>query len=93
MREHNREVNFVVKADRTLTAIEVKSCRVKELQPGMVIFQEKFQPDQTLLLGEMVSIQPVISLLLRSWPLAPINLRRENENACHSESCFAHGLQ
>ena len=50
-RERNHEVDFVVKAGRALTAIEVKSRRVKELQPGIAIFQEMFQPDRTLLVG------------------------------------------
>jgi predicted AAA+ superfamily ATPase len=50
-RERNREVDFVVKAGRTLTAIEVKSGRPAEALPGIAAFTEAFKPKRTLLVG------------------------------------------
>jgi hypothetical protein len=50
-RERNREVDFVVKAGRTLTAIEVKSGRPAEALPGIAAFAEAFKPKRTLLVG------------------------------------------
>jgi len=50
-RERNREVDFVVKTGRTLTAIEVKSGRPAEALPGIAAFAEAFKPKRTLLVG------------------------------------------
>lgn len=50
-RERNREVDFVVRAGRTLTAIEVKSGRSRGLLPGIEAFAAAFQPDRILLVG------------------------------------------
>ena len=50
-REHNREVDFVVKTGRVVTAIEVKSGRAPEAQPGLAAFAEAFKPRRTLLVG------------------------------------------
>ena len=50
-RERNREADFVVKAGRTLTAIEVKSGRAGEFLPGIAAFVEAFNPKRTLLVG------------------------------------------
>lgn len=50
-RERNREVDFVVRAGRVLTAIEVKSGRAAESHPGMSGFVESFHPQRTLLVG------------------------------------------
>jgi predicted AAA+ superfamily ATPase len=64
-RERNREVDFVVKAGRTLTAIEVKSGRAGEFLPGIAAFVEAFKPKRTLLVGrdgipvEEFLLQPV----------------------------------
>ncbi|MEE8367379.1 MAG: DUF4143 domain-containing protein [Thermoanaerobaculia bacterium] len=51
-REHSREVDFVVRKGRTLTAIEVKSSagRTGALS-GMAAFSGKFSPTRTLLVG------------------------------------------
>ncbi|MDO8465794.1 MAG: ATP-binding protein [Gallionella sp.] len=51
-RDRNREVDFVVRAGRRLTAIEVKSGRACEVLPGMQVFNEAFKPDRLLLVGE-----------------------------------------
>lgn len=50
-RDRGREVDFVVKARRLLTAIEVKSGLPKGAQPGMNAFVEAFQPGRKLLVG------------------------------------------
>ena len=50
-RDRNREVDFVVRAGRRLTAIEVKSGRAPAALPGMDAFVAEFRPDRTLLVG------------------------------------------
>jgi hypothetical protein len=50
-RERNWEVDFVVRAGRQLTAIEVKSGRSPESLPGMSVFAATFKPTRTLLVG------------------------------------------
>jgi uncharacterized protein len=50
-REGNHEVDFVVRVGRTLTAIEVKSSRSRDMQPGLTAFAEAFTAARTLLVG------------------------------------------
>jgi predicted AAA+ superfamily ATPase len=50
-RDRNREVDFVVKAGRSLTAIEVKSGRSADFLPGIAAFGDAFKPKRTLLVG------------------------------------------
>jgi hypothetical protein len=50
-RERNREVDFVVKAGRRITAIEVKSGRAPLAHPGLSAFGEAFKPTRSLLVG------------------------------------------
>ena len=50
-REGNREVDFVVQAGRALTAIEVKSGRVRGTLAGMDAFSAAFKPTRKLLVG------------------------------------------
>jgi predicted AAA+ superfamily ATPase len=50
-REGNHEVDFVVRVGRTLTAIEVKSGRTRDTQPGLTAFAEAFKPARKLLVG------------------------------------------
>jgi predicted AAA+ superfamily ATPase len=50
-RERNREVDFVVRAGRTLTAVEVTSGRAPEAHAGTAAFREAFHPTRTLLVG------------------------------------------
>jgi predicted AAA+ superfamily ATPase len=50
-RERNREVDFVVRARRVVVAIEVKSGRGRDVQPGIAAFAEAFRPTRTLLVG------------------------------------------
>jgi predicted AAA+ superfamily ATPase len=50
-RERNREVDFVVRAGRAITAIEVKSNRSRDTHPGLAAFAEAFKPARELLVG------------------------------------------
>jgi predicted AAA+ superfamily ATPase len=50
-RERNREVDFVVRAKRRLTAIEVKSGRRRDALEGMAAFATQFRPSRKLLVG------------------------------------------
>lgn len=51
-RDGDREVDFVVKRGQKLTAIEVKSARVRSALPGMSAFHDAFKPARSLLIGE-----------------------------------------
>jgi predicted AAA+ superfamily ATPase len=51
-RERNREVDFVLRRGRKVTAIEVKSGRNLERPVGMEAFARSFHPHRTLLVGE-----------------------------------------
>jgi predicted AAA+ superfamily ATPase len=50
-RERNHEVDFVVRAGRRLTVIEVKSGRAPLAHAGTAAFVERFKPSRTLLIG------------------------------------------
>jgi uncharacterized protein len=51
-RDGNQEVDFVVRVGRALTAIEVKSGRIRDIQPGLAAFAQAFRPARKLLLGD-----------------------------------------
>ena len=50
-RERDREVDFVVKAGRSVVAIEVKSGRAPLAHSGLAAFNASFKPQRTLLVG------------------------------------------
>jgi len=50
-RDRGKEVDFVVRAGNSLTAIEVKSARAREVQPGIAAFAEIFKPGRMLMVG------------------------------------------
>ena len=50
-RERSREVDFILRAGKTVVAIEVKSGMRKEGLPGMDAFDKAFQPQRKLLAG------------------------------------------
>jgi predicted AAA+ superfamily ATPase len=50
-REGNREVDFVARRGKTLTAFEVGSGRRKGSVPGLDAFDERFKPHRKLLVG------------------------------------------
>jgi predicted AAA+ superfamily ATPase len=51
-RERNREVDFVVRAGRQVTGIEVRSGRVRNVLPGLAEFRGLVAGTRTLLVGE-----------------------------------------
>ena len=50
-RDGNDEVDFVVRAGRAVTAIEVKSGRSRDTQPGLAALAKVFMSKRTLLVG------------------------------------------
>jgi predicted AAA+ superfamily ATPase len=67
-RERNREVDYVVKAGRTVTAIEVKSGRVSEALPGMAAFAEAFKPQRMLLVGgDGIAVEDFLLRPVEHW--------------------------
>ena len=50
-RDRNREVDFVIRKNRKLTAIEVKSGLRRDCLPGMAAFDEAYRPARCLLVG------------------------------------------
>jgi hypothetical protein len=67
-RERNREVHYVVKAGRMVTAIEVKSGRVAETLPGMAAFAEAFKPGRMLLVGgDGIAVEDFLLKPVEHW--------------------------
>jgi len=50
-RESSREVDFVVRVGRAVTAIEVKSGHKREVLSGLAAFSDRFKPQRKLLVG------------------------------------------
>ncbi len=70
-RARNREVDFVVRAGRMLTAIEVKSGRAREMPPGFAAFAEAFKPDRTLLVGgDGIPVEDFLLAPVEHWVTA-----------------------
>ncbi len=66
--ERNREVDFVVRAGRTLTAIEVKSGRSRDAQPGLAAFVGAFKPKRTLLVGgDGIPVEEFLMQPVEQW--------------------------
>jgi len=67
-RDRGAEVDFVLRAGRQLTAIEVKSGRRRELPAGMAAFQSAFKPQRMLLVGgDGVAVEDFLSRPLEDW--------------------------
>jgi predicted AAA+ superfamily ATPase len=67
-RDRNREVDFVVRAGRMLTAIEVKTGRSRETLAGMATFADAFKPGRKLLVGaDGISIDEFLSRPVEEW--------------------------
>ncbi len=67
-RECNREVDFVVQAGRSLTAIEVKSGRARGTPAGMDAFSAMFKPTRKLLIGRNgISIHEFLEKPVEQW--------------------------
>ena len=67
-RDRNREVDFVVRAGRMRTAIEVKAGRSRDTLAGMAAFADAFKPDRKLLVGaDGVPIEEFLSRPVGEW--------------------------
>ena len=67
-RDRNREVEFVARAGRTLTAIEVKSGRSREVPPGLLAFAEAHGGARTLLVGgDGIAIGEFLARPVEHW--------------------------
>ena len=67
-RDRGREVDFVVRAGRALTAIEVKSGRAPDSLRGMAAFAEAFGPDRKLLVGgDGIPLEEFLSRPAEHW--------------------------
>jgi len=67
-RERNREVDFVVKRGRRLTAIEVKSGRTCETPAGMAAFMAAFKPKRMLLVGgDGIALEEFLAQPVAHW--------------------------
>ena len=67
-RDRNREVDFVVRAGRAVTAIEVESGRPRETPPGLEAFAASFKPTRTLLVGgDGIALEEFLSKPVEQW--------------------------
>ena len=67
-RDRNREVDFVARAGRRVTAIEVKSGRARGTLAGMAAFDDVFRPDRKLLVGgDGIEIDEFLSKPVEHW--------------------------
>lgn len=67
-RENNREVDFVIRSGKSLTAIEVKSGRPEKALPGMAAFQKAFKPQKILLVGgDGLSLETFLTRPVHDW--------------------------
>lgn len=70
-RQGNQEVDFIVKAGRRLTAIEVKSGRAPLAHAGTDAFAQAFKVHRTLLVGgDGVSVEQFLSRPVSHWTAA-----------------------
>ncbi len=67
-RERSREVDFIVRTGRTVTAIEVKSGRRRDWFPGLDAFRAAFRPTRQLLVGgEGVALEEFLTKPVTRW--------------------------
>jgi hypothetical protein len=67
-RDRNREVDFIVKRNQDIIAIEVKSGLKKANLPGVQTFSELFNPLKTLLVGSQgIPVKEFVSEPLEYW--------------------------
>ncbi len=67
-RDRGREVDFVVRAGRKLTALEVKSGRAPAARPGLDAFAEAFRPHRTLVIGgDGIAIEEFLAQPVEHW--------------------------
>ena len=69
-RDRNREVDFVVQADKRIVAIEVKGGHARHALPGMTAFAQAFQPTRKLLVGgDGLAVETFLSMPVEDWLL------------------------
>jgi hypothetical protein len=78
-RDRDREVDFVARTGQTLTAIEVKSGRARDVQPGLAAFGEAYLP------SESCSWAATASRWRSSFP-GPSSTGSESEHAVQDSS-------
>lgn len=67
-RDRNREVDFVVRSGRAVTAIEIKSGRARNAAPGMAAFANAFLPTRSLLVGgDGIGVEEFLSKPVEHW--------------------------
>lgn len=67
-RDGNHEVDFVVRAGRTITAVEVKSGRPRDTQSGLAAFSERFNPKRKLLVGgDGIALEEFLARPVKDW--------------------------
>ena len=67
-RERDKEVDFIVRAGRRLTAIEVKSVRSRHAQPGLAAFAAAFKPQRKLLIGgDGIPVEEFLARPIGHW--------------------------
>ena len=67
-RDRNREVDFVTRAGRRVTAIEVKSGRSRDTQPGQAAFASAFKVHRSLLVGgDGIPVEQFLERPVEHW--------------------------
>lgn len=67
-RERLHEVDFIVKAGRRLTAIEVKSGRAPQAHAGTAAFSQAFRPQRSLLVGgDGIALEDFLAQPVAHW--------------------------
>jgi uncharacterized protein len=67
-REGDREVDFVIRKNNRVTALEVKSGRHRDSLPGMERFNTAFHPDRMLLIGgDGIPVQEFLMTPVEHW--------------------------
>jgi predicted AAA+ superfamily ATPase len=67
-RDGNREVDFVARKGRTVTAIEVKTGRARDFLPGLSAFVAAFKPKRQLLVGgDGIAVEAFLRTPVARW--------------------------
>lgn len=67
-RDKNREVDYVIRARGSLTAVEVKSGRTQNARPGLAVFTQIWKPKRTLLVGrDGIALEEFLSRPVEHW--------------------------
>jgi uncharacterized protein len=67
-RDRGMEVDFIVRAGRSLTAIEVKSGRAQDARSGLAAFSAAFKPQRKLFIGgDGIALEAFLSRPVEFW--------------------------